>query len=273
MHNAVYEELGLDWVYVPLAVADEVGLRRLVAAIRSLPFVGFNVTMPYKAAILELCDEVATAASMAGAVNTVHCIGRSAHRLQHRRPRAARDALDGRRLRPGRQEASSFWVQEVRLAARSSRSSWPVRPRSPWSTGTSNVPKSSLDSAWFSRSADIQSDAVTSADAEDAVREADLVINATSVGMRPGDPCSDSGRVAARRGRSCSTWCTARRSPRALVARRARAGATTLDGLGMLVCQGATAVDIWNSSSQVRTPRDVMREAARRELAERTRAR
>ena len=73
MHNAVYEALGLDWVYVPLAVADEVGLRRLVAAVRSLPVVGFNVTMPYKAAILDLCDEVATAAQMAGAVNTVHC--------------------------------------------------------------------------------------------------------------------------------------------------------------------------------------------------------
>ena len=71
MHNAVYEELHLDWVYVPLAVADEVGLRRLLAAVRELPFVGLNVTMPYKTAVLELCDEVATAASMAGAVNTI----------------------------------------------------------------------------------------------------------------------------------------------------------------------------------------------------------
>jgi aminoglycoside phosphotransferase (APT) family kinase protein len=31
MHNAVYEELGLDWVYVPLAVTDDVGLRRRIA--------------------------------------------------------------------------------------------------------------------------------------------------------------------------------------------------------------------------------------------------
>ena len=30
--------------------------------------------MPYKQAMLELCDEVATAAQMAGAVNTVHCV-------------------------------------------------------------------------------------------------------------------------------------------------------------------------------------------------------
>ena len=73
MHNAAYEHLGLDWVYVPLLISDEVGLRRLLAAATSLPFVGFNVTMPYKQAVLELCDELATAASMAGAVNTVHC--------------------------------------------------------------------------------------------------------------------------------------------------------------------------------------------------------
>ncbi len=73
MHNAAYEHLGLDWVYVPLLISDEVGLRRLLAAVTSLPFVGFNVTMPYKQAVLELCDELATAASMAGAVNTVHC--------------------------------------------------------------------------------------------------------------------------------------------------------------------------------------------------------
>ena len=74
MHNAAYEQLGLDWVYVPLEVRDEVGLRRLVAAIRSLDFVGFNVTMPFKRDVLDLCDEVATAAQMAGAVNTVHCL-------------------------------------------------------------------------------------------------------------------------------------------------------------------------------------------------------
>ena len=41
MHNAAYENLGLDWVYVPLQVADEIGLRRVarshsLAAVRRL---------------------------------------------------------------------------------------------------------------------------------------------------------------------------------------------------------------------------------------------
>ena len=61
MHNAAYEQLGLDWVYVPLLVDDETGLRRLLAASPSLSIVGFNITMPFKQAVLDLCDEVAAA--------------------------------------------------------------------------------------------------------------------------------------------------------------------------------------------------------------------
>ncbi|MDY0087692.1 MAG: shikimate dehydrogenase, partial [Coriobacteriia bacterium] len=74
MHNAAYEVLDLDWAYVPLPVPDERALTRVLDAIRILPFVGFNVTMPYKREMLGLCDEVATLARMVGAVNTVHCV-------------------------------------------------------------------------------------------------------------------------------------------------------------------------------------------------------
>jgi len=41
----------------------------------------------------------------------------------------------------------------------------------------------------------------------------------------------------------------------------------------MLVNQGATAVDIWNDGSQIRTPRDVMRRAAMAQLSSRGAAR
>ena len=74
MHNAVYERLGLNWVYLPFEFSDEIGLRRFMALAPSLRCVGFNVTMPFKQAALELCDEVAMAANMAGAVNTVHVV-------------------------------------------------------------------------------------------------------------------------------------------------------------------------------------------------------
>ena len=74
MHNAVYKTLGLDWVYVPPEVKDDADLMRFLGAARVLPFVGFNVTMPFKQSMLSMCDEVAMMAQMAGAVNTVHVV-------------------------------------------------------------------------------------------------------------------------------------------------------------------------------------------------------
>ena len=49
--------LGMDWVYVPLAVPPE----RLAEALRGLPALGFagvNVTIPHKQAAAALCDEL-----------------------------------------------------------------------------------------------------------------------------------------------------------------------------------------------------------------------
>jgi len=70
MHNAAFAHDETDYVYV----AMDVWPNRLSAAIeglRALGFVGFNVTMPHKEAVLPLMDELDEAACLAGAVNTV----------------------------------------------------------------------------------------------------------------------------------------------------------------------------------------------------------
>jgi len=74
MHNAAFQALGLDYVYVPLPVAPE-EFHQVVEAIAKLGFVGFNVTMPYKEEILAHLDDVASYAQIAGAVNTVQRVG------------------------------------------------------------------------------------------------------------------------------------------------------------------------------------------------------
>jgi shikimate dehydrogenase len=43
-------------------------------------------------------------------------------------------------------------------------------------------------------------------------------------------------------------------------------GATAVNGLGMLVAQGAISIDIWSDSAQVVTPRDIMLQAALDEM-------
>lgn len=70
MHNAAFAALGLDWAYVPLAVPPE-QLAAAVAGAVALGFAGANVTIPHKQAVMELVDEITPAARAIGAVNTL----------------------------------------------------------------------------------------------------------------------------------------------------------------------------------------------------------
>ena len=70
MQNAAFAALGLDWAYVPLAVEAE-ALPRAIAGLVSLGFAGANVTIPHKTAVLRLCDEVDRVAARAASVNTL----------------------------------------------------------------------------------------------------------------------------------------------------------------------------------------------------------
>ena len=70
MHNAAFADEGADYVYVAMDVLPD-RLTEAVEGLKALGFVGFNVTMPHKEAVLSLVDELDEAARLAGAVNTV----------------------------------------------------------------------------------------------------------------------------------------------------------------------------------------------------------
>jgi shikimate dehydrogenase len=70
MHNAAFAASGLDYVYVAMDVEPH-DLPAAVAGLEALGFCGFNVTMPHKEAIIALLDELDEAALVSGAVNTV----------------------------------------------------------------------------------------------------------------------------------------------------------------------------------------------------------
>lgn len=69
LHRAAYVELGLDWVYEAIE-CDEARLPDLLAALDA-SWRGLSLTMPLKAAVLPLLDEVSPLATLVGAVNTV----------------------------------------------------------------------------------------------------------------------------------------------------------------------------------------------------------
>ncbi len=70
MHNAAFEALSLDYCYLPFLVKPE-DLGRAVDSIRALNFAGVNVTVPHKEAVIPLLDSIDEEAMFIGAVNTI----------------------------------------------------------------------------------------------------------------------------------------------------------------------------------------------------------
>jgi shikimate dehydrogenase len=70
MHNGAIAKLGLDYVYLPFPIAPE-NLEIAIAGFAAVGVVGFSVTIPHKQAIMPLLAEITPIAQAIGAVNTV----------------------------------------------------------------------------------------------------------------------------------------------------------------------------------------------------------
>ncbi len=268
MHNAAYAELGLNWAYLPLGLPDEVALRRFIALAPSLNLVGFNVTMPYKRAMLELCDEVAMTAQMAGAVNTVHLVD----------GRLVGYNTDGRGLLESLEHDAGFTPTGKTVvilgtggAAGGAFVAFLLGRAARVTIVSREAERAdALLSRMASHLRDVDARAMPLASAHSDVTSADLIVNATPLGMGRNDASPlpaewlSGGQIVFDMVYGVS-W------PTALKQAAEAADARYIDGLGMLVSQGATTIDIWNTE-QTPAPRDVMRAAALEMLAARARA-
>ncbi len=70
MHNAAFLAGGLTGHYEPIAVPPE-GIRQKIADLQSAGYRGLNVTIPHKETVLEVLTEVHEPARSVGAVNTI----------------------------------------------------------------------------------------------------------------------------------------------------------------------------------------------------------
>jgi len=70
IHNAAFEKMGLDYLYVPFRVEkDELG--KAMQGMKALNMRGLNVTIPHKVAVIPFLDELDPLAEKIGAVNTI----------------------------------------------------------------------------------------------------------------------------------------------------------------------------------------------------------
>lgn len=70
MHNAAFAKLKIKALYIPFSVEPK-ALKKTLKVLKASGLSGFNVTIPYKSACIKQLDKTDKLASMIGAVNTV----------------------------------------------------------------------------------------------------------------------------------------------------------------------------------------------------------
>ena len=70
MHNAALESMGLNWHYLAMPCESK-GLDQVLKGLKAVGCQGLNVTIPHKQAIADLCEELSPLAQRLGAVNTL----------------------------------------------------------------------------------------------------------------------------------------------------------------------------------------------------------
>lgn len=256
MHNAAFAELSLDWAYVPLPVRPD-DVEQALKGLAALSFVGVNVTVPHKQAVMRYMDELSDSARITGAVNTIH--------FQHGKFSGYNtDAIgflnslkeancDPQGMRVAVLGAGGAARAVVFALARAGADSIIVLNRTA-ERGAFLV--GDLAAAFPNSS--LTFEALTPESLAVLDSTVDLVINSTSVGMYPhveASPWPADVPMPAN-----IIFCDLVYNPLETVflARARAAGAKTIDGLGMLVHQGAYAFEKWTGQSP---SIDVMRQA------------
>lgn len=243
MQNAAFKALGLNYYYAPFAVRED-SLRQAVHAIRALGFVGVNITIPHKERVIRFLDDLSPEARLIGAVNTVvnHRGMLIGHNTDGRGFLIALRRKLGLSVR-GRTvcllgaggAARAVAVALVRdgvkrlvIANRTlSRAEMLTRQLRAASRPSPQLSAIRLNAASLAQQAG----------------DCDCLINATAVGMNRNDPRLVSPAII----RQFSYVCDLIYNPAKtrLLRDAEAAGCRTINGLAMLVHQGALAFELW----------------------------
>jgi shikimate dehydrogenase len=245
IHNAAFRAAALDWLFAAFEVAPGQAATAL-AGMRALGLGGLSVTMPHKADVADAVDVLTSAAERLHAVNTV--VPRPDGGLEGHNTDGGGfiDSL----LDAGIDVAGRRCVV---LGAGGAARALVVALADSKAAEIVVVNRSAGPAAVAAALAGDRGRVGTTAD----ITDAELLVNATSVGMGSNDLPARADDVHA--GQVVADIVVHPLDTAFLRAARA-AGATTVDGLGMLVHQAARAFTLWTG---VVAPVDVMRRAAR----------
>ena len=237
MVEAAYRALGLDARYLTCEVPPE-SLGDAVRGAKAMGWLGFNCSLPHKVAVIDHLDEVAESARLIGAVNCVvirdgRLVGENTDGLGFLTslsgvadPRGARVVLlgSGGAARAIAIELARAGASEIRIVNRGGQ-----RGRELAAHVAAVTPARVRFEPWA---------------APVVVGDADVLVNATSIGLFPDSAVPDVDFATLRAGTVVADVIP--NPPRTgFLAAAAERGCRTLDGLGMLVNQGVIGIRHW----------------------------
>lgn len=251
MHNAAFQYLGLDYIYIPFRVLKK-DLKNAVKGAKAFNLRGFNVTIPHKVSIIKFLDDTDLTAKRIGAVNTVvneegKLLGYNTDGL------GALEALREEGVDPkgkkvvvigagGASRAITFQLADI-------CSKLVILNRT-----RIKAVKLARELASFG---EVEGNGLTLKSLESYLNASEILINTSSVGMHPNVNESPVPKELLRE--DLVVFDIVYNPLETTLLRYARSvGAKSINGVGMLVNQGAIGFKMWTGYA---APRDVMRKA------------
>jgi shikimate dehydrogenase len=255
MHNAAFAALQMNWIYLAFAV-DPKSLQAALLGARDMGLRGVNLTVPHKLLALEIVDEVDPEAHRLGAVNTVVTEDgklRGFNTDGYGFVKAIKEdfnmSLKGKRVLvlgaggAGRAIAIQCALEGCSKVIVANRTVSRIEP---------------IAKELATTKVEVRTLALTAKEIAPAVGNVDLLVNATSVGLREGESLGLNAEMFSSKLAVYDT--IYRPAETELMEVAGRGGAKISNGLSMLLHQGAKAFEIWTKR---KAPLAVMRRALR----------
>ncbi len=262
MQNAGIAKLGLNWRYLAFEVHPN-DLRAAIAGAQAMRFIGLNLTVPHKVLAVDIVDVVDESATQYGAVNTVRFETRTSS--GEWRPLAQSEGgISEIRSQGFNTDAEGFALslrEEFPNLNLAGASVVLIGTGGAGRTVTLRLAQAGVKAIWL---IDVDASRVEQLVRElgkgfpatrvrtgypDKTERADLLVNATPLGLKPGDllpvdqtrwPVGNAGFVYDLIYQPAETF---------LLKSAKAAGRRAANGIGMLLYQGAKALEIWSGQT------------------------
>ncbi len=274
MHNAALAQLGLDWRYLAFDVHPD-HLAEALRGAERMKFIGLNLTVPHKLLALDLVSELDSSAREWGSVNTVLFEGRSSAddwkplrlcdpaKIIATRSRGFNTDADG--LARAMQEDLGFVVRSscvLILGAGGAGRTAALKLAADGARRLYLVNRTREKAEQVAREIQMRFPQVE-VELGYPPGRIDLVLNATSLGLNPADSLPFSPVEFSLNQAALAYDMIYRPAETPFLAEAVRAGARIANGLGMLLYQGAKALEIWSGE---KAPIETMRAALKEHI-------